>query len=1079
MRNLMIGLGVVCAVLCAPGARADEVADASAAGGLPEGCVPVEYVQGYGNGRMVLDDYVPHPQTDCIEAVFELTTLENQGLWCSRVSKWLNKSSWTAWVLAGGILRCDYDVARAAFSCNRPLKTGVKYTISVSNSTCRVSNGSAVDYQKVESFTKAGGPLMLFATYNTNSLEEVAYHGAYRLYSFKVWRSGELLHDCAPYRKDANRTVGLYDLKAGRDLSRYGSAFIAGPDCATNLSVRIAGLEVAGDGAVPPSPVVTDGATGRTLVQGMDYEVDYVRTGDADVGRAVVKSRVGSGAAGWKSVWYPIRKKAPEGWTRLEWIQGDGQAKLLTDYVPRPQTDVVSLEWSFSVLETVALACAREIASGGQRCWAFHVNPQGGYGRFDYGSTMLTKGCIGPFALDARYMVTLSNKCAVVSNGDSFESNAEEGLAEAGGPLMFFGFYKDVSMTEFNTVSHHRMHGCAVRRSGVPLHDWIPARRESDGLVTLLDLVTGEAVEPIGDGAFIAGPECPGDLAVRIGDVPVQTWDGKTPCTPALDVRAAATGRRLAEGEDYEVVYSGNAAAGVATAAVTGIGDWAGMSATVPFAVVNAVPAGYVRLAYVQGDGASRLLTDWTIRPWTDRIEAEVELTERYRNAALWCARGTKTNERSSTLFQLVGGNFRNDYDYVAQDFVHNAADIRTGRRYRIVSANGRLTLGGVAASTVWPHEAFTEAGGPLMLFASYVNGTDSSVAYHSTHRLFEFAIWRDGVLARMYVPVKNPDGVATLYDVVQGVELAPLGTGAFIAGPAKAEFDLFVRNQPWDGVKDVRPAVAATNRTTGAELARGIEYRTTAVCDAEAGIGRVTATGVEDSSYAGQEATADFEVYPALPEGFERLEWMQGDGMSALPTAYLPNPQTDKVLVDWSVDDEDMAGFFCARDAAAGTGYWSFCLMPGPLQGRFDYDAKSVWMSNRNSAIGCGARHRLVVDGARATMENGYGEATAAADEAFTAAGGRMCIFGFYNTTEDNITSRSRLRIYDFRVWRSGVLLHRWIPVRTDAGVITLYDAVDGAALVPDCLPGGSFRAGPVWPVDPPPPLTTVIMFR
>lgn len=1087
MRNrMMIGLGgacaVMCAVMCTTRAWADGTAVESAAGGLPEDCVPIEYVQGNGSSKMVLDGYVPRPQTDSIEVVFELTTdLANQALWCSRVSLWHNADSWTAWVLNDGSLRCDYNTSRSAFSCNRPLKTGVRYTVFASNSTCRVSNGSAVDYLANESFTEAGGPLMLFASYTTNSLAHSDNCATYKLYSFKVWRSGALLHDCVPYRQDANRTVGLYDVAAGRDLSRYGSVkFIAGPDCATNLSVQIAGMEVAGPGAVPPSPVVTDGATGRTLVQGMDYVVDYEQTGDAAVGKAVVKSRVGSGAAGWKSVWHSIRKKAPEGWTRLEWIQGDGQAKLLTDYVPRPTTDVVSLEYSFSVLETVALMCARESASGGQRKWAFHVNPQGSFSRFDYGSEDIPKGSVSLSSLDARYTATLSNRCAIVSNGDWIESGATDDVAEAGGPLMFFGFYRDLSMTEFNTVSHHRMHGCTVRRDGALLHDWIPARRESDGLVTLLDLVTGEAVEPIGDGEFLAGPECPADLAVRIGAVPVQTWDGETPCAPALDVRAAATGRRLVAGEDYEVAYSGNAAAGVATAKVTGIGGWAGMSATVPFAVVNALPDGYTPLAYIQGDGKSRLLTDWTVRPWTDRIEAEVEFTERYRNAAIWCARGTKTNERSTTLFQLAGGNFRNDYDSVVQEFALNA-DVRVGRRYRLVSANGRLTLGDVAASAVWPRASFTEAGGPLALFASYVNGTGSAVDYYSTHRLFEFSIWRDGTLVRMYVPVKNPAGVATLYDVVQGVELSPLGAGAFIAGPAKAEFDLFVRNQPWDGVKDVRPAVAATNRTTGAELARGIEYRTSAVCDAEAGSGRVTAVGVAGSSYAGQETTADFEIYPALPEGFERLEWIQGDGKSVLQTAYLPNPQTDRVQVDWAVEDEDMAGFFCARDAATETNSWSFCLMPGALSGRFDYkDASArVWMSNWYSAIGCGVRHRLVVDGARATMENGYGEKSATADEAFTEAGGRMCIFGYYKKTEDNFTSRSRLRIYDFKVWRSGVLLHHWIPARTDAGVVTLYDAVDGAALVPGCLPGGAFRAGPVWPVDPLPPPATVIILR
>lgn len=1093
-KALVIGAGVLCACVCSMAGRADEVAEAVGLHPLPEDCFPIAYIQGVANpgACLYMTNYVPNPQTDRLECVFELTSdTAHQALWCSREKAgWgVDAQSWTAFVLAGGSLRCDYNRERGAFSCNTPLAVGVKYTLEVSNNVCRASNGAGVDHALDATLTQGGGPFTLFAAYaDKDQVKEekgFSFFGSHRLYSFKVWRNGALLHDCVPYRQNGDANVGLYDRVTGEALAKYLSRnFIAGPDCATNLAVAVATEPLfVGPDAVPPSPVVTDSATGRVLVPGMDYTVEDVQTAAADVRRVTVKSRTGSGAAGEKCAWYSTLALPPPGYTRLEYIEGDGAAMLMTDYVPNPQTDVLSIDYAFTRLETTAFLCAREYAataSNAGRSWSFCAFPTDsshGYYRFDYNRKILTTWPVGEFVSGARCTATLSNNVAIVSCGGQLTSEIQTDFTEAGGPLMFYAFYVSDTLQNVNSISHHRMYGCTVRRAGELLHDWIPVRRKSDDLVTLLDRVSGEVLTPIfksGEtGAFIAGPAY-GKQGVRVADVPVQVWDGTTSCTPALDVRAVVDGHSLVLGEDYNVVYSDNAAAGNATATVTGVGDWAGLHLVVPFVVERALPAGYTRLDYIQGDGRSYFVTDWTVRPWEDRLETEIEFTQTNVNAALWCSRGSRELDRSVTVFQLISGLFRNDYASNARNFTQGNG-VRIDTRYHVVCANGHLQLGDVASSTIWPITSFTEAGGPLMLCASYVRGTGNNLNYYSTHRIFNFTIWRNGRRERAWVPVKNAAGVATLYDVMQGAELTPMGTGAFIAGPVRAMFDLSVRNQPWDGVKKVKPSVVATNRVTGAELARGLEYRTSVSADVEAGQGRVVATGL--AAYAGQQSTADFKIYAALPDGYERLEYIQGDGKSALPTTFLPNPQTDKVQVDWAVDDASNAGVFCARDDSWNTS-WSFCLNPAPLRIRFDYGSSQDFLSGGVLAFGCGERHRLIVENRHAMLDNGW-ELKKDGDASFTAAGGPLMIGGYYRGTPDNVTHYARLRVYDFRVWRSGVLLHHWVPVRTADGVATLYDVVAQTALTPVCLPGGAFFAGPAWPTDPQPPAGTILILR
>lgn len=52
-----------------------------------------------------------------------------------------------------------------------------------------------------------------------------------------------------------------------------------------------------------------------------------------------------------------------------------------------------------------------------------------------------------------------------------------------------------------------RISSCKLYKSGVLIRDYIPVRREADGLITMYDLIEQKFAMPSGEGSFIAGPE--------------------------------------------------------------------------------------------------------------------------------------------------------------------------------------------------------------------------------------------------------------------------------------------------------------------------------------------------------------------------------------------------------------------------------------------------------------------------------------------------------------------------------------------------------------------------------------------
>ena len=199
---------------------------AAALAALPSGYGQSEFIQGDGlSAQIVIGDYTPQPNTDKIEAVVEwpantIAANVNHAVWCAR-GNGLQVNSWTLFAIEQNF-RFDYSPNghQATLTSDFSISTGTKYTITAEDNTVTYSaNGAVLQTQDTPAYSyTAGSPLMLFAsrTYNNGTSGTPTNYGKHKLYSFKVWRSGTLIHNLVPAVRESDAKKGLYDVVANK-----------------------------------------------------------------------------------------------------------------------------------------------------------------------------------------------------------------------------------------------------------------------------------------------------------------------------------------------------------------------------------------------------------------------------------------------------------------------------------------------------------------------------------------------------------------------------------------------------------------------------------------------------------------------------------------------------------------------------------------------------------------------------------------------------------------------------------------------------------------------------------------------
>ena len=260
----------------------------TAVASLPSGYMECEYIQGNGSDARIVTDYTPTPNDDKIEAVvsFPAGTLDqSHTIWCSRGTT-TTTATWTLFALTSGkAFRFDYGNTTGTGLTPALSDTDVKYTITAEGPTFNSSGGQTKTYSRVSNFT-AGGPLVLFASYYNGIDDNNGAYGKFKLYSFKVWRSGELIHNFVPVVHELSSAKGLYDVEADKFYPGTGS-FTMGDVLTSDDMLHISSSRT-GIGSPSPAYGVTNGlaagasflvSCGATSVTNATESVQYSCTG--------------------------------------------------------------------------------------------------------------------------------------------------------------------------------------------------------------------------------------------------------------------------------------------------------------------------------------------------------------------------------------------------------------------------------------------------------------------------------------------------------------------------------------------------------------------------------------------------------------------------------------------------------------------------------------------------------------------------------------------------------------------------------------------------------------------------------
>ena len=247
----------------------------------------------------------------------------------------------------------------------------------------------------------------------------------------------------------------------------------------------------------------------------------------------------------------------PEGYVRLEYIQGDGVAAYIqTDYTPTPKTDRIEMEFALTDLAGTQALLWSNLRGFGKRwdfLWFGGNNPK--QFRFGYDSAN-TLFAASP-AANERYTVAMTDNELAWSGGDGVTVGAASSYA-CSLPLAIFATPLESEVMNFSSM---RMYSLVVARKGrqiqdyMQIHDYIPCLRISDFTFGLYDACENRFFGNSGTGLLDGGA---GESDVfDVAPIPDQDCTGRK-IRPAVEVKDVVTGRTLVRDADYAVYYYGN-----------------------------------------------------------------------------------------------------------------------------------------------------------------------------------------------------------------------------------------------------------------------------------------------------------------------------------------------------------------------------------------------------------------------------------------------------------------------------------------------------------------------------------------
>ncbi len=343
--------------------------------------------------------------------------------------------------------------------------------------------------------------------------------------------------------------------------------------------------------------------------------------------------------------------------------------------------------------------------------------------------------------------------------------------------------------------THAKMFSCVIQQDGAVAHNFIPARRMSDGMVGMYDSVTGKFhVSPNGN-EFVAGP-AKSKLRLGCGDNGY-AYDFST---STLDVDAGIPVSFMESGslaadcdmrkfQDLEIEAGATidlAGHKLYVSSISGSGKITDSVGTTLFGYENTL-SGYERIEYLQASGTQYIDTGY-IHDNSTKVDMRIKfdsVSPQYQS--FYGARNSTADTAKGFSLWLNYAKFRRAFGESAANI--DSHTVTTSTIYDIhLDKSGACTAtpeGGTAIAL-----GSATQGGPLtftdFLFAINQNASAGgrSPQFLTRAKLYSCKIFSGTTLVRDFVPVRRTsDGVLGLLDLAHGTFYTNAGTGSFSAG--------------------------------------------------------------------------------------------------------------------------------------------------------------------------------------------------------------------------------------------------------------------------------------------------------
>ena len=348
--------------------------------------------------------------------------------------------------------------------------------------------------------------------------------GKFRVGITRIWKGTDLVRLLVPARRLSDNALGLYDYCEPKFYENGGSGeFAAGPAMkylvvAKAIPDSLQSIDSPVE-AYCPLPVVKEVFTGRTLTKDVDYTVAWTNNTRFGEGTCTVSGAGDYATATPGSATFLIvpQAKLPHEFQRLLYLETTGTVHYVdTDIHPTANTRITA------VAQTTANANTYLVGILDTPQWRrFHLGAKwminqkfylaGGVGgnetQYTADDRLLLDDGWNKLTMDA------ANKVLSVNDGTTY-ALVTSGTLPTESTLRIFG---RASNSESHNVGNPvRIADVAIYESGEKTHEYIPCRRESDGVLGLYDVVDKLFLVNSGsaEGGFLAGPELKDDTRV-------------------------------------------------------------------------------------------------------------------------------------------------------------------------------------------------------------------------------------------------------------------------------------------------------------------------------------------------------------------------------------------------------------------------------------------------------------------------------------------------------------------------------------------------------------------------------------